>query len=193
MSLIFENTLNTRPILENSLRYIRSDVPTQVSEKEKLWLIKNDILTIVDLRTDEERENKVCPLANDERFSYYCLPVTGGNVIPKSVDYVSQSYINMVDEQLLNTIDFILNSKSNVLYFCNAGKDRTGVLSAILLYKNGMDSQYIIDDYLKSVFNLKDMLQSYSQQNPEIDINIITPNERYIKEFLEWFINNKII
>ena len=99
----------------------------------------------------------------------------------------------MVDEQLLNTIDFILNSKSNVLYFCNAGKDRTGVLSAILLYKNGMDSQYIIDDYLKSVFNLKDMLQSYSQQNPEIDINIITPNERYIKEFLEWFINNKII
>ena len=32
---IFQNTLNTRPILENSIKYIRSDVPTKVSENEK--------------------------------------------------------------------------------------------------------------------------------------------------------------
>ena len=43
----------------------------------------------------------------------------------------------MVDERLHKTINFIFESKSNVLYFCNAGKDRTGVVSAILLYKSG--------------------------------------------------------
>lgn len=32
MEVIFKSTLNTRPILENSLRFIRSDVPTQISE-----------------------------------------------------------------------------------------------------------------------------------------------------------------
>ena len=79
MSLIFENTLNTRPILENSLKFIRSDVPTKVSEQEKQWLISNNVTTIVDLRTDEEREVKVCLLAKDKRFSYHCMPVTGGN------------------------------------------------------------------------------------------------------------------
>ena len=187
MSAVFENTLNTRPIMQNSYRYIRSDVPTAVTEQERQWLIFNDITTIVDLRTDEERAKKVCPLVNDERFSYHCMPVTGGDVIPDSVDEVSKSYIKMVDSNLIYTIEFILNSKSNVLYFCNAGKDRTGVLSAILLYKSGMDLDYIIDDYVKSAINLKDMLQSYSKANPHIDINIITPNKRYIREFMDWF------
>ena len=32
---IFQSTLNTRPILENSIKYIRSDVSTKVSESEK--------------------------------------------------------------------------------------------------------------------------------------------------------------
>lgn len=191
MSLIFESTLNTRPILENNFRFIRSDVPTKVTEQERQWLILNDITTIVDLRTDKERAKKVCPLANDDRFSYHCMPVTGGDVLPKSIDDVSKSYINMVDSSLHSIVDFILNAKSNVLYFCNAGKDRTGVVSAILLYRSGMYCEYIIGDYLKSADNLKDRLRTFSKENPKVDINIITPNERYIKEFLEWFAGNE--
>lgn len=58
MMHIFQNTLNTRSILENSFKYIRSDVPTKITEKEKDWLLSNNITTIVDLRTDEERVKK---------------------------------------------------------------------------------------------------------------------------------------
>lgn len=78
---------------------------------------------------------------------------------------------------------------SNVLYFCNAGKDRTGVVSAILLRNAGFAEEYIVDDYMKSKDNLTDMLNAYSLQNPEIDVNIITPNEKYIKDFLHWYDN----
>ena len=46
---------------------------------------------------------------------------------------------------------------------CTAGKDRTGVVSAILRHKIGMDSEYIIEDYMKSKDNLKDMFQKLSQ------------------------------
>ena len=191
MEIIFKSTLNTRTILKDSLRFIRSDVPTVLAEEEKLWLIENNITTIIDLRTDKERLRKVCPLENDVRFDYYCMPVTGGDIVPKSVNDVSKSYINMVDENLYRTINLILNSKSNVLYFCNAGKDRTGVVSAILLYKSGKTIDYILDDYMKSKENLKDVLISFASQNPEIDINVITPNECYIKQFLEWFINTE--
>lgn len=74
------------------------------------------------------------------------MPVEGGNVVPQS----------------------------NVLYFCNAGKDRTGVVSAILLYKAGMNLEYIIDDYMKSKMNLKNMLESYAKQFPEVNIEVIT-------------------
>lgn len=190
MSSIFTNTLNTRPILENSLKYIRSDVPTQISEDEKNWLFQNNITTIVDLRTEEERIRKECPLSKDMRFSYYCMPVTGGSAIPKSVNEVSKSYIKMVDEQLCEIVDFMMNVNSNVLYFCNAGKDRTGVISAILLMKAGMDIEYIIDDYMKSESNLKVMLEDYAKQNQEVDIHVITPHERYIRDFIEWYIAN---
>lgn len=44
-----------------------------------------------------------------------------------------------------------------------------------------------MDDYMKSKDNLQEMLNAYALQYPEIDINIITPNEKYIKEFLRWY------
>lgn len=93
MSFIFTHTQNTRPILEDGLKFIRSDVPTIVSEEERAYLIEHNITTIVDLRMDEERIRKECPLASDMRFQYYCMPVTGGNAVPGSVSEVSKSYI----------------------------------------------------------------------------------------------------
>ncbi|MBR6624203.1 MAG: tyrosine-protein phosphatase, partial [Ruminococcus sp.] len=73
---IFQSTRNTRPIIENNFRYIRSDVPTVIAETEKNWLLSNNVTTIIDLRTDEEREKKQCPLKDDIRFSYCIYPVT---------------------------------------------------------------------------------------------------------------------
>ncbi len=188
MNTIFANTKNTRPIIENSLKYIRSDVPTVLSEEEKLWMLEHDITTIIDLRTDEERTKKECPLEKDVRFNYYCLPVSGGNAVPATVDDVSKSYIRMVDATLYKTIALMINAQANVLYFCNAGKDRTGVVSAILLHRTGASEQYIVDDYMKSKANLNDMLIAFARQNPSINIEVITPHEKYIEEFLDWFI-----
>ena len=116
------------------------------------------------------------------------MPVTGGNSIPKSVDDVSKSYLKMADEQMDKIINTISKSEANVLYFCNAGKDRTGVVSAILLYKMGMSLDYIIRDYMESKNNLKNMLEECAKQFPDINIDIITPHERYIQEFLESYI-----
>lgn len=188
---IFQNTLNTRPIIENSFKYIRSDVPTIITENEKDWLLSNNVTTIVDLRTDTERMSKHCPLIDDNRFSYYVFSITGGDKIPSSIDEVSKSYIKMVDTQFETIIDFLLHTKSNVLYFCNAGKDRTGVVSAVLLYKLGMSLEYIVNDYMKSKFNLETLLKTFTKQNPEINLDIITPSRRYIEEFIKWYINRE--
>lgn len=42
---------------------------------------------------------------------------------------------------------------------------------------------------MKSKLNLRDVLESYARQFPDVNIDIITPHERYITEFLEWYIN----
>lgn len=158
-------------------------------EDEYRWLKENNILTIIDLRSEHEQNSKPCPLKHNACFKYISLPVTGGNAIPETTSDVPVSYLNMVDEQMNIIIDTIMNADTNVMYFCNAGKDRTGVVSAILLKKLGYDNQYIINDYLKSANNLKNMLMSFAKSNPEIDINVITPCREYIDTFLTLYEN----
>lgn len=187
MGSILKSTLNTRSILSNNLRFIRSDVPVNLNKEEIQWLVDNNITTIVDLREEKERNQKNCPLSEHDLFQYLCMPVTGGNTVPGSVDKVTASYINMVDSQMDKIIDTLMSSHTNVLYFCNAGKDRTGVVSAILLHKLGMSRQCIIDDYMESGKNLKDMLDAYAKQFPEVNINVITPHPEYIEKFLDWY------
>lgn len=178
--------MNTRTIQRDSFRFIRSDVPDKITETEIQWLIDRNVTTVIDLREEQERKRRRCPLEDDPAFEYLHLPVTGGNTVPNKPDDVSKSYIRMVDLQMECIIDTIWNAKTNVLYFCNAGKDRTGVVSAILLSKQGMDREYIIRDYLESKENLKNMLAAYSANNPHIDMRVIIPQRRYMEEFLTW-------
>ena len=88
-------------------------------------------------------------------------------------------------------IDTIWNAETNVMYFCNAGKDRTGVVSAILLSKLGIGHDHIINDYMKSKENLSWILCAYAKQYPKVDIEIITPHDRYMDEFLKWLEKQK--
>ncbi len=189
MSSLFQSTRNTRAILRDSLRFIRSDVPENITADEIEWLIVNNVRTIVDLRETNEQAKKVCPLQSNDKFAYITLPVTGGNAVPECADDVPLSYIRMADGQMKRIIDTIMNAENNVLFFCNAGKDRTGVVSAIILHRLGADDEYIINDYMLSTDNLKEMLWAYAEQNPEVDINVITPKREYMEKFLVWLRN----
>ena len=184
MSSLLNSTQNTRAILPDSLRYLRSDVPASLTESEIDWLRQQNIRCIVDLRSEEEQKKKPCPLSQQTGFVYHSLPVSGGNAVPACPDEVSASYVAMVDEQMKHIIYTIETSDCGVLYFCNAGKDRTGVVSALLLRRLGYDDEYIIKDYLQSADNLMEMLRAYAASSG-VNIHIITPCRRYMEEFLQ--------
>lgn len=190
MGSLFKSTMNTRTILKDSLRFIRSDVPNCITEKEITWLIEQNVITIVDLREANERKRKKCSLIDNSSFKYLCMPVTGGSAVPETEDAVSKSYITMADSNMADIVETIMNSDTNVLYFCNAGKDRTGVVSAIILYRMGMSREYIVNDYMKSAENLKELLNEFAEKFPDIKKEIITPQARYIEEFLDWLESN---
>ncbi len=185
MGSLFSSTKNTRFLPDNSLKYIRSDVPNHLTEEEIQWLWDNNVHIIMDLRMPEESEQKPCPIADRSEFNYYNFPVTGGNIVPNKPNHVSISYLNMVDDAMWKIIEFIETSTTNVLYFCNAGKDRTGIVSALLLSRMNVDKEKIINDYLQSADNLKTMLQNFASQNSSVDINVITPHSSYMEEFLD--------
>ena len=182
---LLPSTLNTRALPTGTLRYIRSDFPGNLSDEEVQWLAENNVTTIVDLREEKEFRARPCRLETEKGFTYYHLPVTGGGNTPESLEAVARTYLSMLDDQMEQIISTIMNAKSNVLYFCGAGKDRTGVVSAIILRKLGFSDQVIIDDYMETKENLMGFLTAYVEEHPEVDINIIIPNEKNIKKVLE--------
>ena len=184
MGSLLRSTLNTRALPVGGLRYIRSDAPLCLTEEEIQWLLDNHITTLVDLRSAQELEHKPCPLQDVAGFTYYHIPVTGGGDTPKSREHLYEVYRGMVDAQMDAILETILNAASNVMYFCTAGKDRTGVVSALLLKRLGISEEVIVEDYMKSKDNLLDMLTSYVKNHPEVDIDIIVPQEENIRQVL---------
>lgn len=185
MSSLLQSTRNTRVLPTGTMRYIRSDFPGNLTDKEIQWLLDNNITTVVDLRSDEEIARRPCNFKEQDGFRYFHLPVTGGNDIPKSLEHLYVVYRQMVDEKMEKIIDTIMHADSNVMYFCTAGKDRTGVVSAIILKRLGFSDEIVIDDYMKSKDNLMDMLTAYVSVHPEVDIEIITPHQENIEQLLK--------
>lgn len=187
MSSLLESTRNTRAILPDSLKYIRSDVPDKITQQDIQWLLGNGITTVIDLREESEYAERRCPLEDNEAFIYHHMPVTGGNAVPTSVEGVPQSYIKMADEYMESIINTIMNAPTNVIYFCSAGKDRTGVVSAIILHWLGFSREYIIDDYMQSGKNLMEMIEVYAARFPQACKEAMIPQERFMSEFLEFY------
>lgn len=184
MNSLLQSTKNTRVLPTGTDRYYRSDFLENLSDEEISRLSGRNITTIVDLRSDEEVVKKPCRLKDTEGFQYFHLPVTGGGDTPKSMEHLHIVYRQMVDENMEKILETIMNAETNVLYFCTAGKDRTGVVSALILKCLGIDEEIIIEDYMKSKENLMEMLTAYVQVHPEVDIEIIVPHRETMERLL---------
>ena len=185
MASLLTYTLNTRLLREGSYRYIRSDVPDRLSEADIDWLLEHDVRTVVDLRAIHEAEKRPCSLENHPAFTYHHMPVSTGDIVPLCVEDVPRSYMAMADEKMDEIIALVENAPTNVLYFCNAGKDRTGVLSALLLRRMGASRQEIVDNYLITAENLKEMLAEFVSKRPELSLHVVTPRAWYMETFLD--------
>ena len=185
MGSLLASTRNTRALPTGDMRYIRSDAPARLTEEEIQWLLERDITTIVDLRSEEEAVRQPCCLRERDGFRYFHLPVTGGGDTPKSREHLHQVYRQMLDERMDEIVDTIMGAESNVMYFCTAGKDRTGVVSAVILKRLGFHDEAIIEDYMASGENLMDMLTAYADAHPEVDLDIIVPHRGNMERLLK--------
>lgn len=186
MSSLLESTSNTRAVLPGRLRMLRSDAPVAPTERDVQWLLGHGVRTLIDLRSDRELARRPCPLAVDARFDYRHMPVTGGNAMPASPEDVPRSYIAMADAQMIRILAAIEGAQGGVMFFCAAGKDRTGVTAALLQRRAGLDRRAIVDDYVLSGMNLAGELSAFGQQHPEIDPRIYHPQRIYMEAFLDW-------
>ena len=70
-----------------------------------------------------------------------------------------QKFVNnqIVQKQVKQFFSMLTNQRGGaILYHCAAGKDRTGILSALLLYALGVPKERIIADYMESAQSSED-------------------------------------
>ena len=196
--LVLSKTMNTRdlggyPVFGGKVtaykKFIRSDVPFEVSGHDIEILLNNNIHTVIDLRNEDEVVRKPCALKNVKEFQYYHYKIYGDGRIPTSAEDVPVSYFEMVDEQILMLpiMKTLSTSTDGVIYHCTAGKDRTGVISALLLALTGVQQADILADYQISQAYLCSMLREFCGNNIDIPAYIITPKIEYMETFLDMF------
>lgn len=118
-------------------------------------------LVVVDLRSETEKTEKPdkCP-----RLEYRFMPIfhldqpglTHGKndvtAILAALPTMDQLYSMMLHDEYLENlrevVRFIMTSEKPVYFHCTEGKDRTGVVGAILLMSLGVSREDVIKDYL---------------------------------------------
>lgn len=185
MSSLLQSTWNTRLLREGSFRFVRSDVPDHPTPEDIDFLLTHQVATVIDLRAPREYAARPCPLEQDGRFQYRHMPVTTGDIVPHCFEDVPNSYLDMVDGQLERILETLWTAPTNALYFCNAGKDRTGVVSALLLRRLGASRQEIVNNYVLSAPNLKTMLEDFVAKRPELKLEVVTPRAWTMEQFLD--------
>ena len=183
MSSLLSSTANTRTVLPGNDRLLRSDAPLSPTAADIAFLLSRGVTTLIDLRSDAEVAAKPCPLAQDSRLNYLHVPVTGGNAMPDSPADVPLSYLRMMDAQMARILEVIRNTEG-VMYFCTAGKDRTGVVSALIQQEHGLSPETIAVEYALSGDNLQAMFTAFRARHPEINEDIYTPKKEYMLQFL---------
>lgn len=136
--------------------FVRSDLPNEVSEDERLQLLENGIRTAVDLRFSVT--DKINILSTDPRFTYLVRPLFVDKFpVPENPGEFPVQYIGIMNdnrERIREIIHTLATAEGGVLYHCAAGKDRTGIISMLLLSVAGVPEETIVWDYGLSYYNL---------------------------------------
>ena len=192
---ILESTMNTRELgmyriqgTKNytlSNRLYRSDRCESLSASDKKLLLDRDITTIIDLRSEQEAETKPSAFSSDSDFIVFHYPIVEGMLPPNSLEAVPVSYMEIAHADCVKEVfKTIADANGGVLFHCTAGKDRTGVVSAILLALVGVSDEDIVYDYAISREFNKQRLEAYLKEHPEIDKDIVLANEKSMYGFL---------
>lgn len=192
---LLETTLNTRDlggyqneITGKSLRpwsVLRSDVQNYPSDRDIALLKSKSICTIIDMRGLKDVQRKPSGFADKEGFRYLNIPIDEGSGIPASTDVVSQSYMDIAESKNIARIfKTIAAAPGGVMINCTAGKDRTGVVSAVLLGLCGVSEEDIVADYMLTKIYNKERFEMIHKNYPEIDMNIVIPTQRYMTGFI---------
>jgi protein-tyrosine phosphatase len=158
----------------------RSDSPHQVTEEGLAVLLGLGIASVLDLRTAEERGTNPGPLPSD----HHPIQEHFDGVDPRSA-----SGVNAGERVLRDTYVLLLDDAPDrfgrvlaqladpgrlpAVVHCAAGKDRTGLVVALLLSVLGVERDTVLDDY------------ALERSGPEFEARLALVHARFVEMGIE--------
>lgn len=185
-----------------SHQLIRTDELSQLNENDLQLLKQLKVKTVVDFRTEQERSISV------DRVPESCQNEIHLDIVAANMN----SFLSKMKEPHVNYKDLILGfytdlvisenamkeyqsffevlqnpDNTSIIYHCTAGKDRTGIATALILEALGVDWEIIENDYLMSNEFLRPKYQHYIATQPQLE-DLFLVNADYLhhaKEIIE--------
>lgn len=170
--------------------FIRSDAPHYLTKEGRDAFHALGVTTVMDFRTSDIVDRFVSTFRNDGRFVYLNYPITeGSNAYSKSEDESPQTYMRMLDH--FDTFKAIMlgfiNTPGGVFYNCSAGKDRTGVVTFLLLDLIGVDRGTILEDYAISEKHIEERIGFVRETHPSFPSSMGHSKKEWFLAFFDLF------
>ena len=158
-------------------RLFRADGLHKLTPADRRQLLDLGVATVIDLRTVDEAEQRGRFPVDQVPVRYVDLPLT--DVLPTTEEmpswaeasYVASRYALMVSEggpALAGAFAPLASGDSLPAdYHCSAGKDRTGVLAALILAFLGVPDETIVADYALSGPAMDRLLDRLKAEYPD--------------------------
>jgi len=187
-------------------RLYRCDCPSEVTQEGWQKFRDLNIKTLVDLRSTFEASESPVKAPEDLEYTdcHFFYEEEGadltGEAGKKFLQSLSMDYRVMTEnspDRVALILRTILESMSagNTVFFCTAGKDRTGIIAALILKLCGASDEDIIADYcVTEVYNAS-VIQAKLDSIPKEIMEQVSPETlsratyskpEVMKEYLEW-------
>ena len=155
------------------------------------------VKTVIDLRGVEEIKQDGNPFIDDPDVDYHNVPLLNGNpndTKDETMEYLrthilGDYYVIIAEEmgdRLCEIMRILINADGLTLFHCQHGKDRTGVVAALLYLICGASRENIISNYKISYEYLKDFLAPMIRKMPEDLRHALRSDEENMIMFLDY-------
>jgi len=178
-------------------KFYRSPGLYGITEADRAHMLTLDIRCIVDLRTEGECEREPDPFGEADGIAFYNVPLIDNlNSGERSVVNMSlaEMYLHLMDDKQtgLKEVFSIMArhvTEGGCVFHCTAGKDRTGVVAALLLLLAGVSEEDIIHNYAATIVLMKEVfarrLEMYREQGRDVNPALFGSDANNMRVFID--------
>jgi len=132
--------------------FLRADIPLRLTGEDRAFLLAYGLTTVIDLRSREEAVRKPNAFCDDDRVQYCLCPLIAEDRMVRLITEgkFSDLYLAIADEGMEGVaaaFRILAETRGARMFHCTVGKDRTGVLAALLLAVCDVPFEDILADY----------------------------------------------